>query len=110
MEKENNLQAAVKHLHLVTENEPPGQLEKLFQTHHARVFRTAQRVTGNPVDAKMCCKPSFYASSKARNCTIYRKILRPIYHAQQLTLHWICFGRVIGHALLVSMRLMPNQS
>jgi RNA polymerase sigma-70 factor (ECF subfamily) len=52
VEKENNVQAAVKHLHLVTDNEPPGQLEKLFQTHHARVFRTAQRVTGNPVDAE----------------------------------------------------------
>ena len=46
------MQAAVKHLHLVTENQPPSQLEKLFQTHHARVFRTAQRVTGSPADAE----------------------------------------------------------
>jgi RNA polymerase sigma-70 factor (ECF subfamily) len=52
LEKENNVQAAVKHLQLVTENQPPSQLEKLFQTHHARVFRTAQRVTGSATDAE----------------------------------------------------------
>jgi RNA polymerase sigma-70 factor, ECF subfamily len=46
------VQAAVKHLHLVTDNQPPSQLEKLFQTHHARVFRTAQRVTGSASDAE----------------------------------------------------------
>jgi RNA polymerase sigma-70 factor (ECF subfamily) len=32
--------------------EPPGELETLFQTHHARVFRTAQRITGSAADAE----------------------------------------------------------
>lgn len=32
--------------------EPQGELEKLFQTHHERVFRTAHRVTGSIADAE----------------------------------------------------------
>ncbi len=31
---------------------PPSELETLFATHHARVFRTAQRITGSPADAE----------------------------------------------------------
>ena len=40
------MQAAVKPLRLV-QNQPAGELETLFQTHHGRVFRTAQRITGS---------------------------------------------------------------
>jgi len=51
--KEITVQAAAKPLRLVTEvNEPPGELETLFRNHHARVFRTAQRVTGSAADAE----------------------------------------------------------
>ncbi|HKG46636.1 MAG TPA: sigma-70 family RNA polymerase sigma factor [Pyrinomonadaceae bacterium] len=43
--------AAVKPLRLVT-NQPASDLEKLFQAHHGRVFRTAQRITGSVADAE----------------------------------------------------------
>ncbi|PYS73514.1 MAG: hypothetical protein DMF69_04605, partial [Acidobacteria bacterium] len=43
--KENTVQAALKPLRLVTEQQPPGELEKLFHAHHSRVFRTAQRIS-----------------------------------------------------------------
>lgn len=49
--KENTLQAALKSLRLVTEQRP-GELEKLFQAHHPRVFRTAYRITGSAADAE----------------------------------------------------------
>jgi RNA polymerase sigma-70 factor (ECF subfamily) len=48
------VQATAKTLKLVTA-EPPGhesKLEKLFQNHHDRVFRTAHRITGSPADAE----------------------------------------------------------
>jgi len=45
------LQAALKPLRLV-ENEPASELETLFQAHHGRVFRTAQRITGSAADAE----------------------------------------------------------
>ncbi|HEY2963406.1 MAG TPA: sigma-70 family RNA polymerase sigma factor [Pyrinomonadaceae bacterium] len=45
------MQAALKPLRLVR-NEPAGELETLFQTHHGRVFRTAQRITGSAADAE----------------------------------------------------------
>ena len=45
------MQAALKPLRLVT-NEPAGELETLFRTHHGRVFRTAQRITGSAADAE----------------------------------------------------------
>ena len=45
------MQAAVKPLRLVTE-QPPSELETLFQAHHGRVFRTAQRITGSAADAE----------------------------------------------------------
>jgi RNA polymerase sigma-70 factor (ECF subfamily) len=49
--KENTVQAALKPLRLVTK-EPSGELETLFQAHHGRVFRTAQRITGSAADAE----------------------------------------------------------
>jgi RNA polymerase sigma-70 factor (ECF subfamily) len=49
--KENTVQAALKPLRLVTE-QSPSELEKLFQAHHTRVFRTAHRITGSPADAE----------------------------------------------------------
>lgn len=45
------MQAALKPLRLVT-NQPPSELETLFQAHHGRVFRTAQRITGSAADAE----------------------------------------------------------
>ena len=45
------MQAALKTLRLVTE-QPPSELETLFQAHHGRVFRTAQRITGSAADAE----------------------------------------------------------
>lgn len=45
------MQAALKPLRLV-KNEPVGELETLFQTHHGRVFRTAHRITGSAADAE----------------------------------------------------------
>ena len=45
------MQAAVKPLRLVTE-QPASELENLFQAHHGRVFRTAQRITGSSADAE----------------------------------------------------------
>jgi RNA polymerase sigma-70 factor (ECF subfamily) len=47
------VQAAVKTLKLVTEPpHSPSELERLFQSHHDRVFRTAHRITGSPADAE----------------------------------------------------------
>ena len=45
------MQAALKPLRLVT-HQPASQLETLFQAHHGRVFRTAQRITGSAADAE----------------------------------------------------------
>jgi len=45
------LQAAVKPLRLVTD-QPATELENLFQAHHGRIFRTAQRITGSVADAE----------------------------------------------------------
>ena len=44
------MQAAAKPLRLVTK--PTSELENLFQAHHGRVFRTAQRITGSASDAE----------------------------------------------------------
>jgi RNA polymerase sigma-70 factor (ECF subfamily) len=46
------VQAALKSLRLVTEQQPPSALEELFQAHNGRVFRTAQRITGSAADAE----------------------------------------------------------
>jgi len=45
------VQAALKPLRLVT-HQPASELETLFQAHHGRVFRTAQRITGSAADAE----------------------------------------------------------
>ena len=45
------MQAALKPLRLVKQ-EPASELELLFQAHHGRVFRTAQRITGSVADAE----------------------------------------------------------
>lgn len=45
------MQAALKPLQLV-KNQPASELETLFQAHHGRVFRTAQRITGSAADAE----------------------------------------------------------
>ncbi len=45
------MQAALKPLRLVTD-QPASELETLFQAHHGRVFRTAQRITGSAADAE----------------------------------------------------------
>ena len=45
------MQAALKPLRLVTD-QAPSELETLFQAHHGRVFRTAQRITGSAADAE----------------------------------------------------------
>ena len=45
------MQAALKPLRLV-KNQPASELETLFQAHHGRVFRTAQRITGSAADAE----------------------------------------------------------
>jgi RNA polymerase sigma-70 factor (ECF subfamily) len=63
--KENTVQAALKPLRLVTE-QPPGELEQLFQAHHARVFRTAQRITGSPADAEDVLQTVFLRLVKSR--------------------------------------------
>jgi len=53
-EKESPVQLAVKSLRAVPDllEEPPGELETLFQAHHERVFRAAYRITGSPADAE----------------------------------------------------------
>ena len=45
------MQAALKPLRLV-KDQPASELETLFQAHHGRVFRTAQRITGSIADAE----------------------------------------------------------
>jgi RNA polymerase sigma-70 factor (ECF subfamily) len=45
------VQAALKTLRLV-KDQPASELETLFQAHHGRVFRTAQRITGSAADAE----------------------------------------------------------
>lgn len=45
------MQAALRPFRIVTE-QPASELETLFQAHHGRVFRTAQRITGSIADAE----------------------------------------------------------
>jgi RNA polymerase sigma-70 factor (ECF subfamily) len=59
------VQAALKPLRLVTE-QPPSELEKLFQAHHARVFRTAHRITGSAADAEDVLQTVFLRLVKGR--------------------------------------------
>ena len=60
------MQAAVKPLRLVT-NEPASELEDLFQAHHGRVFRTAQRITGSVADAEDVLQTVFLRLVKGQN-------------------------------------------
>jgi RNA polymerase sigma-70 factor (ECF subfamily) len=48
--KEDAVQAALKPVKPLPD--PPGELETLFREHHARIFRTAYRITGSTVDAE----------------------------------------------------------
>ena len=59
------MQAAAKPLRLVTE-QPAGELERLFQAHHARVFRTAQRITGSAADAEDVLQTVFLRLVRSR--------------------------------------------
>jgi RNA polymerase sigma-70 factor (ECF subfamily) len=60
------LQAAVKPLRLV-KNQPASELETLFQAHHGRVFRTAQRITGSAADAEDVLQTVFLRLIKGEN-------------------------------------------
>ncbi|HEY0367426.1 MAG TPA: sigma-70 family RNA polymerase sigma factor [Pyrinomonadaceae bacterium] len=60
------MQAAVKPLRLVT-NESASELESLFQAHHGRVFRTAQRITGSVADAEDVLQTVFLRLVKGRD-------------------------------------------
>jgi RNA polymerase sigma-70 factor (ECF subfamily) len=68
--QEGKVQAAVKTLRLVTEEEPPNapqtELESLFRAHHDRVFRTAHRITGSPADAEDVLQTVFLRLVKGR--------------------------------------------
>jgi len=44
------VQAATRPLRIVTE--PTSELESLFRAHHARIFRSAYRITGSAADAE----------------------------------------------------------
>ncbi|HEU5132807.1 MAG TPA: sigma-70 family RNA polymerase sigma factor, partial [Pyrinomonadaceae bacterium] len=66
-EGETHLQAAaVKPLRLVT-NQPASELENLFQAHHGRVFRTAQRITGSVADAEDVLQTVFLRLVKGKD-------------------------------------------
>lgn len=60
------MQAALKPLRLVTD-QPPSELETLFQAHHGRVFRTAQRITGSVADAEDVLQTVFLRLIKGRD-------------------------------------------
>ena len=60
------MQAALKPLRLVT-NQAPSELETLFQAHHGRVFRTAQRITGSAADAEDVLQTVFLRLVKNQN-------------------------------------------
>jgi RNA polymerase sigma-70 factor (ECF subfamily) len=60
------VQAAVKPLRLVTE-QPPSELETLFQAHNGRIFRTAQRITGSAADAEDVLKTVFLRLIKGQD-------------------------------------------
>jgi RNA polymerase sigma-70 factor (ECF subfamily) len=60
------VQAALKPLRLVT-NQPASELETLFQAHHGRVFRTAQRITGSVADAEDVLQSVFLRLGKGQD-------------------------------------------
>jgi RNA polymerase sigma-70 factor, ECF subfamily len=63
--QEGTLHAAVRTLRPVPN--PPGALEKLFQTHHDRVFRTAHRITGSAADAEDVLQTIFLRLLKSQD-------------------------------------------
>jgi RNA polymerase sigma-70 factor (ECF subfamily) len=67
-EKESPVQLAVKSLRAVPNlpEEPPGELETLFQAHHERVFRAAYRITGSPADAEDVLQTVFLRLAKSQ--------------------------------------------
>ena len=60
------MQAALKPLRLVTD-QPASELETLFQAHHGRVFRTAQRITGSVADAEDVLQTVFLRLVKGKD-------------------------------------------
>ncbi len=53
--------------------ESVGELENLFQTHHGRVFRTAQRITGSAADAEDVLQTVFLRLIKGQeDCDLSR--------------------------------------
>jgi RNA polymerase sigma-70 factor, ECF subfamily len=59
------VQAAIRILKPVPN--PPGELEKLFRTHHDRVFRTAHRITGSAADAEDVLQTVFLRLDKGHD-------------------------------------------
>jgi len=107
------VQAALKPLRIV-KNEPAGELETLFQTHHGRVFRTAQRITGSAADAEdvlqtvflrlvkgqatydLSQNPEAYLSRAAINASL--DLLRSRTRSKSVTLDEVNAETIAGHA------------
>jgi len=87
------VQAALKPLRIV-KSQPAGELETLFQTHHGRVFRTAQRITGSAADAEDVLQTVFLRLVKPRKLTISRAIRKITSPARPSTLHSTCCAAV----------------
>lgn len=106
------MQAALKPLRIV-KNQPAGELETLFQTHHGRVFRTAQRITGSAADAEdvlqtvflrlikgqetydLSRNPEAYLSRAAINASL--DLLRSRNRSKSVTLEDINAETIAGH-------------
>ena len=107
------MQAALKPLRIV-KNQPAGELETLFQTHHGRVFRTAQRITGSAADAEdvlqtvflrlikgqetydLSRNPEAYLSRAAINASL--DLLRSRNRSKSVTLEDLNIDTIAGHS------------
>ena len=107
------MQAALKPLRIV-KPQPAGELETLFQTHHGRVFRTAQRITGSAADAEdvlqtvflrlvktpdaydLSRNPEAYLSRAAINASL--DLLRSRTRAKSVALDETDMDTIAGHA------------
>ena len=107
------MQAALKPLRIV-KPQPAGELETLFQTHHGRVFRTAQRITGSAADAEdvlqtvflrlvkshesydLSRNPEAYLSRAAINASL--DLLRSRTRAKSVALDDTDMETIAGHA------------
>ena len=107
------MQAALKPLRIV-KPQPAGELETLFQTHHGRVFRTAQRITGSAADAEdvlqtvflrlvktpdaydLSRNPEAYLSRAAINASL--DLLRSRTRAKSVALDETDMETIAGHA------------